>query len=79
VQIYAKTYNRDNPEKFNMDEDIPYILTYSILQLNSFTYNEKVEKQYKLTREMFIKNTSLCARGKISTELLNGIYNRIIR
>lgn len=62
-----------------MDEDTPYILTFSMIMLNVDAHNDKIEKRNKMTKEQFVKQNLACTRNKVSKELLEGLYDRIVK
>ena len=77
VKIFAEVFHADNPTVFP-DTDTPYILSYSLLMLNTDAHSEMIPKNKKMTRVQFVNNNIRVCKG-ISAEYLGQMYDNIVR
>ncbi|ODV63134.1 Arf family guanine nucleotide exchange factor SEC7, partial [Ascoidea rubescens DSM 1968] len=74
---FAERYHENNPNIF-ANAVTPYILSYSVILLNTDMYNLQVK--VKMNNQDFIKNNSGIDDGKdLPVEFLNNIYNDIAK
>lgn len=72
---FSEKYLNDNPNTFE-EADTAYVLSYSIIMLNTDQHSEQVKK--RMTLEEFIKNNRGIDNGKdLDPEMLENIYNDI--
>ena len=76
VEIFSEKYMKDNPGAF-ANNDIPYILSYSILMLNTDAHSSKIQNKNKMKKHEFVNNNLLACPG-VSNEYLEKIYDRIV-
>ena len=77
VQMFAEVYYKDNPNSF-VDADTPYILSYSLLMLNTDAHSDNIPKNKKMTRTQFITNNLKVSKG-VSAEYLGKMYDNITK
>ena len=76
VQTFSKKYMMDNPQAF-IDEDTPYIMSYSAIMLSTDAHSNNVQQKNKMKKHQFVEtNKKICP--SVSIEFLEGMYDRIV-
>ena len=78
VNIFSEAYNKDNPNAFK-DPDTPYILSYSLLMLNTDAHSDLIPKHKKMAKATFVTNNYEVCRGAVSMEYLGMMYDNIVK
>ena len=78
VLNFAEAYNKDNPTTFQ-DPDTPYILSYSLLMLNTDAHSDLIPKNRKMMKATFVSNNYKVCKGAVSTEYLGKMYDNIVK
>ncbi|CAM9688947.1 unnamed protein product [Chrysoparadoxa australica] len=77
MEKFAKCYHEDNPNEFNQ-ESTAYIMSFSLMMLNTDLFNRNLKEDAKMTLEQFISNNRGIDDGKdLPPEMLEGMYTRI--
>ena len=76
VQVFSEKYMADNASAF-VNHDIPYILAYSILMLNTDAHSSKIQNKSKMKKHEFALNNMKVCPG-VSMEYFEKIYDRIV-
>lgn len=71
MQQFANKYTQQNPDAFKSEDDC-YVLSFSIVMLNTLLHNPKVKAKYKPTLKRFMED-----HPNIELELLQEIYEDI--
>ena len=79
MEKFAKCYCRHNPHVFEQHVDTAYVLSFSIIMLQTDLHNPSIREDRKMTREGFIRNNrGIGVDGTdVSRDFLAGIYDRI--
>lgn len=76
VQIFSKKYMNDNPAAF-LDEDTPYILSYSAIMLSTDAHSSNIPLKNKMKKHQFVEtNKRICP--SVSLDFLEGMFDRIV-
>eukprot|EP01125_Pyxidicula_operculata_P017050 TRINITY_DN592_c1_g1_i5.p1 TRINITY_DN592_c1_g1~~TRINITY_DN592_c1_g1_i5.p1 ORF type:complete len:816 (-),score=215.51 TRINITY_DN592_c1_g1_i5:626-3073(-) len=84
MEIFSNKYSEDNPGLFP-NADIAFILSFSIIMLNTDLHNPAIAEKNKMTLEQFIKNNSkIWINGEdppqqLLVSLYENIYNEEIQ
>jgi brefeldin A-inhibited guanine nucleotide-exchange protein len=74
---FANRYVTGNPNAF-ANADTAYVLSYSVIMLNTDQHSVKIAKQTRMTKEDFIKNNrGINDNADLPDEYLIGIYDEI--
>jgi brefeldin A-inhibited guanine nucleotide-exchange protein len=76
MSTFSEKYMNDNPNAF-ANGDIPFILAYSILMLNTDAHSSKIQNKNKMKKHEFIVNNMKVCPG-VSSEYFEKIYDRIV-
>lgn len=76
VNVFATVYHKDNPEVFP-DSDTPFILSYSLLMLNTDAHSKMVQSKDRMTRNQFIENNSRVCKT-LTREYLGKMYDNVV-
>lgn len=71
MQQFANKYTQQNPDTFKSEDDC-YVLSFSIIMLNTLLHNPKVKAKYKPTVKRFVED-----HPNIELELLYEFYESI--
>ncbi|KAJ3219454.1 guanine nucleotide exchange protein for ADP-robosylation factor [Clydaea vesicula] len=72
---FAERYVKGNPDSFN-SADTAYVLSYSVIMLNTDLYNPQVKK--RMTKAEFLRNNRGIDEGKdIDPKMLESIFDEI--
>jgi Sec7-like guanine-nucleotide exchange factor len=75
MESFSRIYFQNNPTDF-YNSDTVFVLSYSIIMLNTDAHNPQVKK--RMTREEFLRNNRGIDNGKdVSPILMGQIYERI--
>ncbi|KAL3893245.1 MAG: hypothetical protein SGARI_008293 [Bacillariaceae sp.] len=77
MEKFAKRYTEQNPEAF-ATADVAFILTFSIVMLNTDLHNPAIKEERRMTKDGFIQNNRGISDGQdLPEEMLAGIFDRI--
>ena len=77
MEAFAARYCGNNPKAFE-NCDACFVLSYSIIMLNTDLHNDNIADEKKITFKQFVNMTKGINNGKdFSEEFLQGIYTRI--
>ena len=77
VKVFAIVYQRDNPNDFP-DSETPFILSYSLLMLNTDAHSTMIPAKNKMTKQQFVNNNiRVCTN--ISPEYFEKMYDNIAK
>lgn len=75
---FAERYISDNPNAF-ANADTAYVLSYSVIMLNTDLHSDKLKGKARMTKEEFIRNNrGINDKEDLPDEYLIGIYNEIL-
>ena len=76
MSVFSEKYMKDNPNAF-ANNDIPFILAYSILMLNTDAHSSKIANKNKMKKHEFIVNNMKVCPG-VPGDYFERIYDRIL-
>jgi len=77
MEKFAERFTEQNPGLFPT-ADVAFILSFSIIMLNTDLHNPAIKEERRMTREGFIRNNrGICDGQDLPAELLNSIFDRI--
>ena len=77
MEKFAERFTEQNPGLFPT-ADVAFILSFSIIMLNTDLHNPAIKEERRMTREGFIRNNrGICDGQDLPQELLNSIFDRI--
>ena len=77
IEKFAARYHSQNPGVF-LSADTAYILSFSVIMLNTNLHNQSIKKEDRMTLEQFIKqNRGINENGDLPQTLLATIYENI--
>lgn len=77
LEKFAARYHEKNPGVF-LSSDTAYVLSFSIIMLNTDLHNQSITPDKKMTLEQFIRNNRGINQGKdMPKEILEGLYNSV--
>ena len=77
IESFSNSYCEQNPTLFR-EKDNAYVLSYSLIFLNTMNHNPKVDEARKITKEQFIKFNEK-SLNPLTKEYLGQIYDRIVK
>ena len=76
MEKFAQVYCDQNEGKF--DSPTEFVLSFSIIMLNTDLHNPNIKEDRKMTKEGFLRNNRGIASGRdLPAEYLSGIFDRI--
>ena len=77
MEKFAERYSEQNPNAFP-SADVAFILSFSIIMLNTDLHNPSIKEEKKMTKEGFIRNNRGISDGQdLPEEMLTDIFDRI--
>ena len=77
MEKFAERYTEQNPEAFPT-ADVAFILSFSIIMLNTDLHNPAIKEERRMTKEGFIRNNRGISDGQdLPQEMLTDIFDRI--
>lgn len=77
MEKFAGRYSQCNPGKFD-NEDVAYVLSFSLIMLNTDLHSQKIAASKKMTLQGFITNNRGINNGNdIDEEVLKDMFKRI--
>jgi len=77
LEKFAERYSEQNPNAFP-SADVAFILSFSIIMLNTDLHNPSIKEERKMTKEGFIRNNrGICDGQDLPKEMLLDIFDRI--
>lgn len=77
MEKFAERFTEQNPDVFPT-ADVAFILSFSIIMLNTDLHNPAIKEERRMTRDGFIRNNrGICDGKDLPEELLSGIFDRI--
>lgn len=77
MEKFAERYTEQNPEAF-ATADVAFILSFSIIMLNTDLHNPAIKEERRMTKEGFIRNNRGISDGQdLPQEMLTDIFDRI--
>jgi hypothetical protein len=77
LEKFAERYSEQNPDAFP-SADVAFILSFSIIMLNTDLHNPSIKEERKMTKEGFIRNNRGISDGQdLPEEMLLDIFDRI--
>ena len=77
LEKFAMIYHEHNPGVFN-SADTVYILSFSVIMLNTDLHNKNIKEEKKMTLAQFLRNNRNIDDGEcVSAELLGQLYHSI--
>lgn len=77
MEKFAERFTEQNPTVFPT-ADAAFILSFSIIMLNTDLHNAAIKEDRRMTKEGFVRNNrGICDGQDLPEELLNGIFDRI--
>jgi len=77
MEKFAERFTEQNPSVFPT-ADVAFILSFSIIMLNTDLHNPAIKEERRMTREGFIRNNrGICDGQDLPSDLLNSIFDRI--
>ena len=77
MEKFAERFTEQNPGVFPTP-DVAFILSFSIIMLNTDLHNPAIKEERRMTRAGFIRNNSgICDGQDLPEDLLNSIFDRI--
>ena len=77
MEKFAERYCTQNPLVFPT-ADAAFILSFSIIMLNTDLHNPAIKPERRMTKEGFIRNNrGICNGADLPSELLTAIFDRI--
>jgi Sec7-like guanine-nucleotide exchange factor len=77
IEVFSEVYHRDNPQMFP-NADAPFILSYSLLMLNTDAHSEKIPKNKKMSKQVFVENNMRICKD-VPKEFLEHMYDNIVK
>jgi len=77
LEKFAERYSEQNPDAFPT-ADVAFILSFSIIMLNTDLHNPSIKEERKMTKDGFIRNNrGICDGQDLPKEMLLDIFDRI--
>lgn len=77
MEKFAERYTEQNPQSF-ATADVAFILSFSIIMLNTDLHNPAIKEERRMTKEGFIRNNRGISDGQdLPEEMLTDIFDRI--
>mmetsp|Transcript_59904 Transcript_59904/g.147208 ORF Transcript_59904/g.147208 Transcript_59904/m.147208 type:complete len:2160 (-) Transcript_59904:645-7124(-) len=77
MEKFAERYTAQNPDAFT-SADVAFILSFSIIMLNTDLHNPAIKEERRMTKEGFIRNNRGISDGQdLPEEMLLSIFDRI--
>jgi len=77
MEKFAERFTEQNPDVFPT-ADVAFILSFSIIMLNTDLHNPAIKEERRMTRDGFIRNNrGICDGQDLPEELLTSIFDRI--
>jgi Sec7 domain/Domain of unknown function (DUF1981) len=77
MEKFAERYTEQNPEVFPT-ADAAFILSFSIIMLNTDLHNPAIKEERRMTKPGFIRNNrGICDGQDLPEELLSSVFDRI--
>lgn len=77
MEKFAERFTEQNPEVFPT-ADAAFILSFSIIMLNTDLHNPAIKEDRRMTKEGFVRNNrGICDGKDLPEHLLNSIFDRI--
>mmetsp|Transcript_14991 Transcript_14991/g.22554 ORF Transcript_14991/g.22554 Transcript_14991/m.22554 type:complete len:436 (-) Transcript_14991:7-1314(-) len=77
LEKFASRYHAQNPGVF-LSADTAYVLSFSIIMLNTDLYNQSITPDKKMTLDQFVRNNRGINQGQdIPREVLEKLYNSV--
>jgi len=77
MEKFAERYTEQNPDIFP-SADAAFILSFSIIMLNTDLHNPAIKEERRMTRDGFIRNNrGICDGQDLPDEFLYGVFDRI--
>ncbi|KAL3918887.1 MAG: hypothetical protein SGILL_004029 [Bacillariaceae sp.] len=77
MEKFAERYTEQNPEAF-ATADVAFILSFSIIMLNTDLHNPAIKEERRMTKDGFIRNNRGISDGQdLPQEMLTDIFDRI--
>jgi Sec7-like guanine-nucleotide exchange factor len=77
LEKFAERYSEQNPDAFP-SADVAFILSFSIIMLNTDLHNPSIKEERKMTKDGFIRNNrGICDGQDLPKEMLLDIFDRI--
>jgi Sec7-like guanine-nucleotide exchange factor len=77
MEKFAEHYTEQNPQSF-ASADVAFILSFSIIMLNTDLHNPAIKEERRMTKEGFIRNNRGISDGQdLPSEMLTAIFDRI--
>jgi Sec7-like guanine-nucleotide exchange factor len=77
MEKFAERYTAQNPDAF-ATADVAFILSFSIIMLNTDLHNPAIKEERRMTKEGFIRNNRGISDGQdLPEEMLTSIFDRI--
>lgn len=77
MEKFAERYTEQNPNAF-ATADVAFILSFSIIMLNTDLHNPAIKEERRMTKEGFIRNNRGISDGQdLPEEMLTSIFDRI--
>ena len=77
LEKFAERYSEQNPNAFP-SADVAFILSFSIIMLNTDLHNPSIKEERKMTKEGFIRNNrGICDGQDLPKDMLLDIFDRI--
>jgi brefeldin A-inhibited guanine nucleotide-exchange protein len=77
MEKFAERFTEQNPGLFPT-ADAAFILSFSIIMLNTDLHNPAIKEDRRMTKEGFVRNNrGICDGQDLPAEMLNSIFDRI--
>lgn len=77
MEKFAERFTEQNPDVFP-SADVAFILSFSIIMLNTDLHNPAIKEERRMTKEGFVRNNrGICDGQDLPEELLTSIFDRI--
>jgi brefeldin A-inhibited guanine nucleotide-exchange protein len=77
MEKFAERFTEQNPDVFPT-ADVAFILSFSIIMLNTDLHNPAIKEERRMTKDGFIRNNrGICDGKDLPQELLSSIFERI--
>lgn len=80
MEAFAQKFYESCEEGIFASADAAYVLSFSVIMLNTDAHNPAIKKQNRMTRQQFVGNNRGCNDGEdFPREYLEYIYDRIVQ
>ena len=77
LEKFAERYSEQNPDAFP-SADVAFILSFSIIMLNTDLHNPSIKQEKKMTKDGFVRNNrGICDGQDLPKDMLLDIFDRI--